>query len=75
MEVVLVFSYMLEDRPDVQFAVRNLATAMKNPTKKKYQELEHCALYLKKTSNYAMCYSCALAGRNFSPQKQQERSS
>ena len=44
--------------------VRNLATAMKNAAKKKYKGLEHCALdlYSKTTSDYAMCYLCALAG-------------
>ena len=51
-----------QDRPDVQFAMRNLATAMKNPQRRSTKNVEHCALYLKKTSNHAVCYSRASAG-------------
>ena len=59
---LVVLLYVGQDRPDVQFAARNLATAIKNPTKKRRKELDICALYLKKTSNSAVCYSCASAG-------------
>ena len=59
-----ILLYVGQDRPDVQFAVRSLATAMKTPTKKKYKELEHCALYLKKTNNYSLCYSPGVIGKS-----------
>ena len=35
---------------------------MKAPTQKKQKELEHCALYLKKTAGYAVCYTAGRPG-------------
>ena len=36
-----ILLYMAHDRPDIQFAVRNLSTATSKPTEKKQKELEH----------------------------------
>ena len=57
-----ILLYLAQDRPDIQYAVRNLATGMKAPTQKKQKELEHCALYLKKTAGYAVCYTAGRPG-------------
>ena len=38
--------YLARDRPDIQFAVRNLSTAVPRPTTRKQKELEHLALAL-----------------------------
>ncbi|CAE7331272.1 RE1 [Symbiodinium sp. CCMP2592] len=48
-----ILLYVAHDRPDIQFAVRSLSTAMTKPTERKRKELEHLALYLKGTSDYA----------------------
>ncbi|CAE7812347.1 GIP [Symbiodinium sp. CCMP2592] len=60
-----ILLYVAHDRPDIQFAVRSLSTAMTKPTERKRKELEHLALYLKGTSDYAVTYhrksvSCAM---------------
>ncbi|CAE7243558.1 unnamed protein product [Symbiodinium sp. CCMP2592] len=57
-----ILLYIAQDRLDIQFAVRSLSTGMKSPTKKKQRELVHCALYLKKTADYSVCYSPKAAG-------------
>ncbi|CAE7249321.1 unnamed protein product [Symbiodinium sp. CCMP2592] len=51
-----ILLYLAHDRPDIQFAVRSLSTAMTKPTERKRKELEHLALYLKGTSDYAVTY-------------------
>ena len=48
--------YVAHDRPDFQFAVRNLSTAMSRPTTRKQKELEHLALYLRGTADYSITY-------------------
>ena len=53
---------MAHDRPDIQFAVRNLSTAMSKPTEKKWKELEHLVLYLKGTADYSIAYSRTRTG-------------
>ena len=35
------------DRPDIQFAVKKLATSMSNPTNRNWQELKRLGRYLK----------------------------
>ena len=54
--------YLAHDRPDIQFAGRNLSTAMSRPTTRKKKELEHLALYLKGTSDYSIAYKKTKAG-------------
>ncbi|CAE7356333.1 GIP [Symbiodinium sp. CCMP2592] len=51
-----ILLYVAHDRPDIQFTVRSLSTAMTKPTERKRKELEHLALYLKGTSDYAVTY-------------------
>ena len=36
--------YVAHDRPDIQFSVRSLSCGMKEPTEKKFKELQHLAL-------------------------------
>eukprot|EP00439_Symbiodinium_sp_Y106_P000302 s8784_g1.t1 len=57
-----ILLYVSHDRPDIQFAVRNLSTAMSRPTTRKQKEQEHLALYLKGTSDYSIVYKKAKAG-------------
>ncbi|OLP87994.1 Retrovirus-related Pol polyprotein from transposon TNT 1-94 [Symbiodinium microadriaticum] len=57
-----ILLYVAHDRPDIQFAVRNLSTAMSRPTTRKQKELEHLALYLKGTSDYSITYKKQSAG-------------
>ena len=57
-----ILLYMAHDRPDIQFAVRNLSTAMSKPTEKKQKELEHLVLYLKGTADYSIAYSRTRTG-------------
>ena len=57
-----ILLYLAHDRPDIQFAVRSLSTAMSRPTTRKQKELEHLALYLKGTSDYSIAYKKTKAG-------------
>ena len=40
-------NYLSIDRPDIQFAVKKLATSMSNPTNCNWQELKRLGRYLK----------------------------
>ncbi|OLP88290.1 Copia protein [Symbiodinium microadriaticum] len=57
-----ILLYVAHDRPDIQFAVRNLSTAMSRPTTRKRKELEHLALYLKGTADYSITHKKQSAG-------------
>ena len=39
--IVARANYLATDRPDIQFAVKKLATSMSNPTNRNWQELKH----------------------------------
>ena len=45
--VVARANYLAADRPDIQFAVRTLATAMAKPTMADWQKLKRLGMYLK----------------------------
>ena len=59
-----ILLYVAHDRPDIQFAVRNLSTAMSKPTERKRKELEHLALYLKGTYDYNVAYTRTTPGKS-----------
>ena len=67
-----ILLYVVHDRPDIQFAVRNLSTAMSKPTERKKKELEHLALYLKGTYDYNVAYTRTTPGRSALHKKQPE---
>ena len=45
--IVARANYLSTDRPDIQFAVKKVATSMSNPTNKNLQELKRLGRYLK----------------------------
>ena len=45
--IVARANYMSMDRPDIQFAVKKLATSMSSPTNKNWQELKRLGRYLR----------------------------
>ena len=46
--IVARANYLSIDRPDIQFAVKKLATAMSSPTNRNWQELKRLGRYLLK---------------------------
>ena len=47
---------MAHDRPDIQFAVRSLASFLQVATRKNWKHLEHLTLYLLGTQDYCFAY-------------------
>ena len=45
------------DRPDIQFAVKKLATSMSSPTNRNWQELKRLGRYLKKRPRVVIDYN------------------
>ena len=48
--------YVAHDRPDIQFAVRSLASFLQVATRKNWKHLEHLTLYLLGTQEYCFAY-------------------
>ena len=48
--------YVAHDRPDIQFAVRSLASFLQVATRKNWKHLEHLTLYLLGTQDYCFAY-------------------
>ena len=56
--------YVAHDRPDTQFSVRSLSCGMKEPTEKKFKELQHLALYMKGTADYVAVFKKTKKGQS-----------
>ena len=56
--------YVAHDRPDIQFSVRSLSCGMKEPTEKKFKELQHLALYMKGTADYVAVFKKTKKGQS-----------
>ena len=56
--------YVAHDRPDIQFSVRSLSCGMKEPTEKKFKELQHLALYMKGTADYVAVFKKTEKGQS-----------
>ena len=51
-----ILLYIGQDRPDMQFAVRGLASKMSEPTHSAYKHLVHLVQYMAKTEGYHLVY-------------------
>ena len=51
-----ILLYIGQDRPDMQFAVRGLASKMSEPTHLAYKHLVHLVQYMTKTEGYHLVY-------------------
>ena len=56
--------YVAHDRPDIQFSVRSLSCGMKEPTEKKFKELQHLALYMKGAADYIAVFKKTKKGQS-----------
>ena len=59
-----VLLYVAHDRPDIQFSVRSLSCGMKEPTEKKFKELQHLALYMKGTADCVAVFKKTKKGQS-----------
>ena len=59
-----VLLYVAHDRPDIQFSVRSLFCGVKEPTEKKFKELQHLALYMKGTADYVAVFKKTKKGQS-----------
>ena len=51
-----ILLYVGQDRPDLQFAVRGLASKMSGPTHHSWKQLVHLVQYMSKTEGYHLVY-------------------
>ena len=51
-----ILLYVGQDRPDLQFAVRGLASKMSGPTYQSWKQLVHLVQYMSKTEGYHLVY-------------------
>ena len=59
-----VLLYVAHDRPDIQVSVRSLSCRMKEPTEKKFKELQHLALSMKGTADYVAVFKKTKKGQS-----------
>ena len=62
--IVARANYLSMDRPDIQFAVKKLATSMSSPTNRNWNELKRLGRYLKKRPRVVIKYNWQNAGEN-----------
>ena len=56
--------YVAHARPDIQFSVRSLSCGMKEPTEKKFKELQRLALYMKGAADYVAVFKKTKKGQS-----------